>query len=132
MADSLAAIGSDAVMVEDESAITGAGEGSDELERPGEMASVIGNRVLSAEGNELGEVAGVIIATGPSPRAVGYEIDSKDRSDPVFVPISAQIALSDDNLMLPEEATEFIRNDLAGFGAAVASYGNSAMQGEDS
>jgi hypothetical protein len=87
--------------------------------------------VLSADGDDLGEVVGVIVATGSSPAAVGYEIGSSDRSDTAFVPISEQMALSEDNLLLPANATDFVRNDLAGFGAAVESYRADALSGGD-
>ena len=90
---------------------------------------MIGNRVLSADGNNLGEVVGVIVTAGAAPSAVGYEIASESRSDNAFVPISEQMALSEDNLLLPAEATDFVRDDLAGFGAAVESYRSSALSG---
>lgn len=64
----------------------------------------------------------MILSTGDEPCAVGYELKTGDRSDTSFVPISAQMALSGENLVLPAEATAFVRNDLAGFGAAIASY----------
>ncbi|MDH3731090.1 MAG: PRC-barrel domain-containing protein [Acidimicrobiia bacterium] len=129
-AESLAAIGADAVMVADEAAITETAT-PEALDTPGAAKSVIGNRVLSADGNELGEVVGVIIATGATPAAVGYEVDPTDSADNVFVPISEQMALSHDNLLLPADATEFIRGDLAGFGAAVVAYRESTLPGGD-
>ncbi len=123
---SLAAIGVDAIMIESEDAIT---ESTDQkaLEDPGSATSVIGNRVLSADGNDLGEVIGVIITSGPTPAAVGYEIAPVDNGDSVFVPISEQLALSGDNVLLPVGATDFIRHDLAGFGAAVTDYRTSTL-----
>lgn len=119
-AEALVAIGADAVMVTDDSAITHSGAPV-ALDRPGDAEPVIGVRVLSSEGDYLGEVTGVVISTGPQPAAVGYELVS-DKSESVFVPISAQLAVSGENLMLPAGATEFVENDLAGFGAAVQSY----------
>lgn len=130
-AGSVAAIGSAAVMVADESKISASESGSDVLDGSGEATSVVGNRVLSADGNDLGEVVGVIVTTGEEPAAVGYEIASGSRADNAFVPISEQMALSEDNLLLPAEATEFVRNDLAGFGAAVETYRSSALSGGD-
>lgn len=129
-AHALSAIGADAVMVADEAAITDSGTPRS-LDKPGDATSVLGNRVLSADGNELGEVVGVIVSTGSSPLAVGYEIDPTDSKDSVFVPTSAQMALSDDNLLLPAEATAFIRNDLAGFGAAIGEYKHSTLTGDN-
>ena len=133
---SIAAIGADAVMVGTETDITDSAS-PDALASTGDAASVIGNRVLSADGTVLGEVVGVVVSTGADPAAVGYEIDPTDDAgdkmeDRAFVPISAQMAISDDNLMLPESATEFIRNDLAGFGAAVDAYRQSTIDQRDS
>jgi uncharacterized protein YrrD len=121
-AGSVAAIGPDAVMIATESAIDEKGDSSAGLDDLAGARSVIGNRVLSADGSDLGEVVAVILSTGDEPRAVGYELQSPDRSDTSFVPISAQLALSGENLVLPVEATAFVRNDLSGFGAAIASY----------
>ncbi len=121
-ADSVASIGPDAVMIDAESAIDDSGgrpAGLDDLEH---ARPVIGNRVLSADGSDLGEVVAVILSTGDEPCAVGYELQPADRSDTSFVPISAQMGLSGENLVVPVEATAFVRNDLAGFGAAIASY----------
>ncbi len=121
-AGSVAAIGPDAVMIDTESAIDDSGERPAGLDDLKAARPVIGNRVLSADGSDLGEVVAVILSTGDEPCAVGYELQSADRSDNAFVPISAQMALSGENLVLPAEATAFVRNDLAGFGAAIASY----------
>lgn len=119
---SVTAIGPDAVMIDAESAIDDSGERPAGLDDLGAARPVIGNRVLSADGNDLGEVVAVILSTGDEPRAVGYELQPPDNKDTSFVPISAQMALSGENLILPAAATDFIRNDLAGFGAAIATY----------
>lgn len=129
-ANSVAAIGPDAVMVDAEASIDQGGDplpGMDDLRsaRP-----VIGNRVVSADGSDLGEVVSVILSTGEVPQAVGYELRSADRSDTAFVPISAQLALSGENLVVPAEATAFVREDLAGFGAAIASYRSPALEND--
>jgi uncharacterized protein YrrD len=122
VAGSVAAIGPNAVMIDDEADIHDTGDRPAGLDDLGTARPVLGNRVLSADGTDLGEVVAVILSTGDEPMAVGYELKSTDRSDTSFVPISAQMALSGDNLVLPAEATPFVRNDLAGFGAASASY----------
>ena len=119
-AASVASVGADAVTVDDDSAVSQADEGPRALERPGRLASVIGDRALTSDGNDLGEVVDVVLSTGADPAAVGYELDAG--RDHVFVPISAEMAISGENLLLPPEATEFVRNDLAGFGAAVDDY----------
>lgn len=118
---SVVAIGANAVMVQDPTAVSDEGA-LEQLGDVGSTKSIIGNTVLSADGHDLGEVVAVIVATGGTPRAVGYEIDPGSKKETVFVPISAQRGLSGTNLVLPAEATEFIRNDLAGFGESIESY----------
>lgn len=119
-ADAIESIGAHAVMVASEGDLHEPADAPDELTGDAPTHSVLQNRVLSADGTDLGEVVGVILTTDDDPIAVGYEVRSTDST--VFVPISAQMALSDDNLLIPAEATEFIHNDLAGFGASVARF----------
>lgn len=127
----VSAIGADAVMVEDEGALSEQSGDDDLAKKATDSAPVIGNRVVSANGEVLGEVVGVILTTGTTPTAVGYEISTPDGDDTVFIPSSAQLAVSGQNLMVPDEATEFVRNDLAGFGAAIDAYRSSTMNGAD-
>ena len=122
------AIGRDAVMVDTESAIDDEGVGDADLRDLRTARPVLGNRVHFADGTDLGAVVAVILSTGDKPCAVGYELKTEGRDDTSFVPISAQMALSGENLLLPVEATDFIRNDLAGFGAAIASYRSPALE----
>jgi uncharacterized protein YrrD len=119
-ADNIAAIGGDAVMVDTAADLVDANQAPSDLADTSPAHPMLGSSVLSADGNELGEIVGVIIETSDEPAAVGYEVRGGDAT--VFVPISAQMAISDDNLIVPANATEFVRNDLAGFGAAVESF----------
>lgn len=114
-------IGADAVMVLDEGALTTTDAPTAALAEPETQRDVMGNRVLSSDGTDLGQITGVVLSTGVDPAAVGYELTATDGED-LFVPISAQMAISDTNLILPAESTPFVRNDLAGFGASIASY----------
>src|SRR5262249_15110626 len=82
---SLAAIGGQAVMIKDESVLADSSHDPDDLRNPDDAAPVIGNRVLSADGNNLGTVSGVILTTGSRPEAVGYEVTSDERPAPEFV-----------------------------------------------
>lgn len=127
---SVAAIGPDAVMIDADEAIDDGGVRPEGLDDLGAARPVIGNRVLSADGSDLGEVVAVILSTGEEPSAVGYELQPSDRADTSFVPISAQMALSGENLVLPAEATAFVRDDLAGFGAAIASYRSPELESD--
>lgn len=119
-ADNVSGIGTHAVMVPGEDCITAKGDGREGLAAPKAQHDVIGNDVVSSSGAVLGKVIDVIIETGEAPKAVGYEVQTDDGS--VFVPSSAQMGLSAENLIVPAEAEEFTRNDLVGFGASVASF----------
>lgn len=113
-------IGADAVMVASEESLTEKGESLQPLASPGDDVDVMGDSVVSSGGSVIGEVVDVILETGASPRAVGYEVETDDGT--IFIPSSAQMSISGDNLVVPAEAEEFTRNDLAGFGAAVNSF----------
>lgn len=115
-------------MIDSESVVDDSGDRPAGLGDLGAARRVIGNRVLSADGSDLGEVVAVILSTGHETCAVGYELRSAGRSDTSFVPISAQMVLSGENLVLPAEATAFVRNDMAGFGAAIASYRSAELE----
>ncbi|MEP1126384.1 MAG: PRC-barrel domain-containing protein [Ilumatobacter sp.] len=113
-------IGADAVMVPGEDCLTERAGSTDALAAPKSDHDVIGNDVVSSSGAVIGTVVDVIIETGEAPQAVGYEVKTADGS--VFVPSSAQMGLSAQNLIVPAEAEQFTRDDLAGFGASVASF----------
>jgi uncharacterized protein YrrD len=116
-------LGPDAVMIRDESVFAGkdalAGDGG------GSGGSVLGSRVLTDGGRELGRVTDLILAVGEGGTdAVGYEIEPTDEMAPrrQFVPLPDTLAVSGEALVVPGSATEFIRDDLAGFGAAVDEF----------
>lgn len=113
-------IGPDAVMVPGDDCLTHKNDSTEPLAAPGDDADVIGDNVVSSSGKVIGEVVDVIIETGTAPTAVGYEVKTDDGS--VFVPSSAQMSVSGDNLVVPAEAEQFTTNDLAGFGGAVRSF----------
>ena len=119
-ADDVTGIGTDAVMVPGEACLTEGSSGATALATPKSDHDVMGNEVVSSSGAVLGKVVDVILETGSAPQAVGYEVETSDGS--VFVPSSAQMGLSGENLIVPAEAEEFTRNDLAGFGASVQSF----------
>lgn len=119
-ASNVTGIGTHAVMVPGEDCMTATDSGNEALATPKSDHDVIGIDVVSSSGSVIGKVIDVIIETGEAPQAVGYEVDTEDGS--VFVPSSAQMGLSAENLIVPAEAEEFTRNDLVGFGASVASF----------
>lgn len=124
-ADSIEAIGADAVMVQSDDALAGDDDRSVPLAAVDGNSDgnfdVIGVGVMSSNGVELGSVVDVIVETGVDPLAVGYEVATGDDTT-IFVPTSAQMALSDNHLIIPAEADDFVANDLTGFGASVESF----------
>jgi uncharacterized protein YrrD len=116
-------LGPAAVMIRDESSLADRKALRGETEGAG--GSVLGSTVITQSGRNLGVVTDVILAVGDTMTdAVGYEIDPTDASAPrrQFVPLPDTLAVSGEALMLPDAATEFIRDDLAGFGAAVDEF----------
>ena len=128
---SVAALGSDAVMIRDETvlepakamvAATGAASG-----RSGD---VLGSQVLSDAGVDLGVVRDVIVsvdrAHGSTCDVVGYEIEASEalgtQGELVLIPLPDTISASGEHLMVPASAKEFVGRDLAGFGAAVDDF----------
>ena len=113
-------LGPDAVMIKDESVLATRDALGD-----GTGASVLGSWVMTDGGRRLGHVTDVVLAVGEGVTdAVGYEIEPADELAPrrQFVPLPDTLAVSSEALLVPEAATEFIRDDLAGFGAAVDEF----------
>lgn len=123
------AIGRDAVMVSGVEALSSDADVTTTVS-PDDAADVTNDRVLSSNGTDLGEVIGVIIETDGIPSAVGYEIKPTDGDDSIFIPITEQINISDENLIVPAELDSFVTYDLAGFGAAVERYREGQLTGE--
>ena len=116
-------IGPAAVMIQDENAL--ADRHALGGEREGAGGAVLGSTVITQGGRNLGVVTDVILSvTEQVTDAVGYEIDPSDDAAPrrQFVPLPDALSVSGEALMLPDSAVNFIRDDLAGFGAAVDEF----------
>ncbi|MDN5791192.1 MAG: PRC-barrel domain-containing protein [Micrococcales bacterium] len=135
---SVSALGADAVMVADESILadeggfSGEGSSSDPARR-----DVLGSRVLTDTGTDLGQVVDVIVQVqGARDQCdvVGYEIESSEALDNagqrVLMPLPDTMAASGEHLIVPASATKFVRHDLAGFGAAVDDF-RQHLEGRD-
>ena len=85
---------------------------------------MLGSRVLTDSGTDLGQVTEVIVEIGATADVVGYEIDSSDALGPdrrrVLIPLPDVLAASAEALIVPAAAVDFVSDDLSGFGAAVA------------
>lgn len=88
---------------------------------------VIASAVLTESGTELGTVVEVVIETGDRADVVGFEIEAVEGLRPgddhhVFIPLPDTLAISGDNIIVPDSARDFVRDDLTGFGGAVADF----------
>jgi uncharacterized protein YrrD len=132
--EAITSIGRDAVMVADTEALTEADAAPDQMADAAHDDSVIGTPVITDDGTRLGQVTDVVVSLGKGAQAVGYELGGApghggQRS---FVPLPDQLALSGDALMVPSELSHLVRDDLTGFGSAVAEFRSAGNGGGDS
>ena len=126
---SVSALGPAAVMVADDSVLEPASEIVDRSRRSDDVAGdVLGSRVLTDAGVDLGEVNDVVVAVDErgSCDVVGYEVQASEalstQGELVLLPLPDTIAASGEHLMVPASAKDFVGQDLAGFGAAVEAF----------
>ncbi len=88
---------------------------------------VLGSRVITDGGTDLGSVVDVVLEVDAAAAVVrGYQIDPSDalganRHHPL-IPLPDTIAVSGEALVVPAAITDFVVDDLAGFGAAVTAF----------
>jgi sporulation protein YlmC with PRC-barrel domain len=133
------AVGPDAVMVADEQALTAgplehgaAGSG------PGD-GDVIGDRVVTDGGVELGQVVDAVVEVAEgSARIVGFEMEPAATFDPahgrkgrrLFIPRSETLTASNQAVVVPSAAVDYVADDLAGFGEAIDGF-RARLRGEN-
>lgn len=120
-AESIHAIGRDAVMIVDEDSLVLPNDAPDEVARPATDRNVIGNDVLTERGVSLGTVRDLALVVGGTGEVVGYQIDKSDGGR-AYIPLPAQLAVSGAALVVPELTEDFVRDDLVGLGAAVDDF----------
>ncbi|MCW2759018.1 MAG: PRC-barrel domain protein [Nocardioidaceae bacterium] len=137
----LLGVGADAVMITDEEALdpVGAVVEAASGDTGGSGGKVLGSRVLTESGVDLGSVVDVVLqfdegtGSGPGPcDVVGYEIEASEtlaaksskgaKGTKLLIPLPDTVAVSGEHLMVPSGAEGFVTQDLAGFGAAVAAF----------
>jgi uncharacterized protein YrrD len=125
--ESTSAIGRDAVMVPGADVLLSEIAIGGDTESTGPR-NVIGNDVLTEGGERLGSVTDLVVASG-SGEVIGYKLrrDSalqgrSSDSDSVLIPLPYTLAVSGENLVVPSTVMAFVRDDLAGFGAAVDAF----------
>ncbi|MGB6182359.1 MAG: PRC-barrel domain-containing protein [Rhodococcus sp. (in: high G+C Gram-positive bacteria)] len=133
----VSALGPDAVMIDSEDALTSPAEAfSTDGKSSGGHDDVLGSEVLTDSGTNLGKVIDVIIEVSGKNDGqcdvVGYEIESsaalENNGTKVLIPLPDTLSVSREHLLVPASAADFVRNDLAGFGAAVDEFRN-ALKG---
>lgn len=120
-ADTVHAIGRNAVMVADESSLLLPEDAPDEVSNPATERNVLGNDVLTEGGASLGTVRDLVLVVGSGGEVVGYEIETPGGGRG-YIPLPAQLAVSGSALVVPDATSEFVRDDLVGLGAAVDEF----------
>jgi uncharacterized protein YrrD len=122
--DGVHGVGRDAVMVSDETVLLAATELAPRKQV--RKSDVLEDRVLTDNGRDLGRVVDVVLHSGTSLEVVGYEVEASEAlgtaGQRVLIPLPDTVAVSGENLIVPAAATEFVSEDLAGFGAAVDAF----------
>ena len=117
-------IGRDAVMVTDETELPAAKQLAPR--KQARKANVLEDRVLTDNGRDLGRVVDVVLHCGTRLEVVGYEVEASEALGTagrrVLIPLPDTVAVSGENLIVPAAATEFVSDDMAGFGAAVDAF----------
>jgi uncharacterized protein YrrD len=94
----------------------------------GDAEDVVGGRVITDGGRELGTVTDLVLSVDTAEaRVVGYEIggptvEQGPGSDRRYIPLPETFAVSSAALIVPASVTNFIRDDLSGFGSAVDDF----------
>lgn len=128
--ESVAALGAEAVMVESEAALEPRDAVLEKSARSGGFGGdVLGSRVLTDSGTELGTVVDVVVQVADDSstcEVVGYEIaaaeELESKGKRLLIPLPSTISASQEYLVVPDGARDFVGNDLAGFGAAVEAF----------
>jgi len=120
-AESIHAIGRDAVMVTDDSALVLPEAAPEEVAHPPTERNVLGDDVLTESGVSLGTVRDLVLVVGGTGAVVGYGIDKTDGGSG-YIPLPAQLAISGSALVVPDATQSFVTDDLVGLGAAVGEF----------
>jgi uncharacterized protein YrrD len=129
--DGVHGVGRDAVMVPDEAVLVPAEELAPH--KQARKADVLQDRVLTDNGRDLGRVVDVVLHSGTRLDVVGYEVEASEALGTagrrVLIPLPDTVAVSGEHLIVPAAATEFVSEDLAGFGAAVDAFRSRLREG---
>jgi sporulation protein YlmC with PRC-barrel domain len=132
------ALGHDAVMIASEGAFQEGAELVDRSEAKSKArdGNVLGARVLTDRGSELGSIVDVVVDAGASTAdVVGYEIApakaSGHRGRTTFIPRVETSAVSGEALVVPAAVADFAAEDLPGFETQVQAFRAHVRRGPD-
>ncbi len=109
------ALGPDAVMIRDENTLADDDEAAKDAKASG-GGNVIGSRVMTEGGTDLGKIIDVIIEAGRNPAVAGYEVESATQGrQHILLPVIEPVAISGEMVIVPDATSEFTAGDLAGF-----------------
>ncbi|HEX3813702.1 MAG TPA: PRC-barrel domain-containing protein [Mycobacteriales bacterium] len=128
---SIHSLGRDAVMITSAEVFDKRGDVVNKSDAKG--GNVVASRVITDSGTDLGKVVDAILEVGEKAHVVGYAIDSSDAlardGRVVLIPLPDTISVSGEALIVPSTATEFVSDDLSGFGASVDAF-RARLRGE--
>ena len=125
-ADVVHAIGSAAVMVDDDESLVSKSDAPDAVASPPGNRNVLGDAVLTDTGVKLGTVSDLVLAVGGRGEIIGYELERDGSKEAWFIPRPQQIAVSGDALLVPATIEEYVSHDLTGFALAVDRFSSEA------
>ncbi len=127
----VAALGRDAMMIRDDQVLVPkSGVLDASATSGGSGGNVLGSRVLTDTGVDLGVVVDVVVevggAEGGTCDVVGYEVEASEalsaQGNRVLVPLPATLSVSGEHLILPESAKDFVGQNLDEFAASVHAF----------
>ncbi len=130
--ESVHAIGADALMIPagavvPDDAVGTSGDGNTHV--------AVDLPVVTESGDELGRIVDVVLSTGSPSQIVGFEIEASSgmasEGRHMLLPIDTMTSASAEAVVVPASATHFIRDDLAGFGAAIEGFRGTVEEGTD-
>ncbi|MFR9799545.1 PRC-barrel domain-containing protein [Streptomyces sp. MS06] len=113
------ALGPDAVMVRDESALEDESADLSGASQPG-SGNVLGLAVTTRGGTRLGTVTDAVVESGRTPVVAGYEVETGEHRR-VLLPVAGPVTVSDERVLVPDATAGHSAGDISGFGAAARS-----------
>ncbi|MFI8951609.1 PRC-barrel domain-containing protein [Streptomyces sp. NPDC053750] len=119
------ALGHDAVMIRDRRGLVSAAAMM--AHQQALRSRILGARVLTDSGTEIGTVLDVVVEGGTGGRVVGFRVAASKRFVPgptrhrrrVYVPRGETVTVTGRALVLPDDAVRHVADDLSGFTALV-------------